>query len=79
MQTNTLAFAKVVVNKRLNMLRLIATFDTVSGRVTVLNAAFKSGDLCDKDADEETVQHEVMKALRRARHEMRTDNILVIQ
>ena len=51
MQTHCTALAKVVVNKRLNTLRLLVTFDTAAGRVTVQNAAFKSGDLCDVDAD----------------------------
>ena len=78
MQTNTLAYAKIVRNSKLNMLRLLVTFDTVSDKVTVLNANFKSGDLCDADADASIVAQAIKRAMQRASLELRTNNIVQV-
>lgn len=73
MQTNCVANAKVVVNKKLQTLRLLVTFDTAAGKVTVLNAAYKSGDICS--TDDANVQYFVEKEVALAKKVLRTDNI----
>jgi hypothetical protein len=76
MQTNCTAYAKVVVNKKLNTVRLLVTFDTASNTVTVRNAAFVSGDICNKaDAN---LQAYVATELERAKVALRTNNIVVL-
>lgn len=78
MQTNCKAHAKVVVNKRLNTLRIVVTFDTASNRVTVRNAAFVSGDICDAAADGELVARALLNEVNRAKQLLRTDNIVFV-
>ena len=76
MQVNTKAVAKFVVNKRLNTLRLLVTFDLASGRVTQRNAAFTTGDLCDvRYAGAERI---MQAALEQARDTLRTENIVLV-
>lgn len=75
MQTACPAVAKVVINKRLNTVRVLVTFDVASRKVSVLNAAFVSGDICDANLDTELRQIEVAKTLAIAQKQLRTDNI----
>ena len=77
MQTNCKALAKLVLNKKLQTVRLLVTFDNVSGRVTVLNAAFNSGDLC-KAKDTDNLQFYVDRAVAKAKAALRTDNIVFV-
>ena len=77
MQTNCKALAKLVINKKLQTVRLLVTFDNVSGRVTVMNAAFKTGDLCSvKDTD--NLQRNIERAVKQAKAALRTDNIVFV-
>jgi hypothetical protein len=76
MQVNTKAIAKFVVNKRLNTLRLLVTFDTASGRVTQRNAAFATGDLCD--VGYARAQEVMQQALAQAESTLRTGNIVLV-
>ena len=76
MQTNCQAIAKLVLNKKLNTVRLVVTFDTASQRVTVRNAAYASGDLCD--ANDSRLEECVSRALNYARNLLRTNNITVL-
>jgi len=78
MKTNCRANAKLVVNKRLNMLRLLVTFDLASQRVTVLNAVYKSGDICATDMDPALRQHWIDREVARARDVLGTDQICFI-
>ena len=84
MQTNTLAYAKVTVNKRLNMLRLLVTFDNTKRDkndniiITANNAAYISGDLCNASADADTVKYSVAYAIKCASLQLRTNNILLV-
>ena len=73
MQTNCVAIAKIVQNKKLNTLRLLVTFDTVTGKVTVLNAAYKSGDICS--VGDSNVQYWIEKEVAKAKAVLRTDNL----
>ena len=73
MQTNCVANAKIVVNKKLQTLRLLVTFDTASGRVSVLNAAYVSGDICSKYDD--NLQMYVEREVAKAEAALRTNNI----
>jgi methyl coenzyme M reductase subunit C-like uncharacterized protein (methanogenesis marker protein 7) len=73
MQTNCVAVAKLVQNKKLNTLRLLVTFDTVAGKVTVLNAAYKSGDICN--IGDSKMQYYVEKEIALAKKVLRTNNI----
>lgn len=78
MDTNTLALAKVVVNKKLNMFRLLVTFDTANYKVTTLNAAFNSGDLVSVNANPEYITAQINRALTQAQMQLRTNNIVLI-
>ena len=83
MQTNCKAFAKVVVNNKLQTLRLLVTFDNkvnANGKavITVLNAAYKSGDLCDKNADTEVIAQVLQKEVQRVKHYLRTENVVFV-
>ena len=79
MQTNCQANAKLVVNKRLNMLRLLVTFDIAANSVTVRNAAYASGDLCCAETTPPEVQAQILlKELQRAKAQLRTDNIVLV-
>lgn len=84
MQTNCTAIAKIVVNKKLNMLRLLVTFDKTktdkNGNiiVTVANAAFKSGDICSADDNAEYIAYNMQRVIKQAKEQLRTNNIVVI-
>lgn len=73
MQTNCVANAKLVVNKKLQTLRLLVTFDTAAGKVTVLNAAYTSGDICNTYDD--NLQALVEKEIALAKKVLRTNNL----
>jgi hypothetical protein len=75
MQTNCTALAKVVVNKRLQTLRIVFTFDT-HNKITVRNAALVTGDICDVNysAANIVIAHEIQKA----KAVLRTNNIVVV-
>ena len=77
MKTNCLAYARVT-KTRLGTIRLLATFDTVAGRVTVRNSEFVSGDLCSSTASEEKKEAAIAAALALASAQMRTDNIVLL-
>lgn len=76
MQTNCQAIAKLVLNKKLNTMRLVVTFDLASERITVRNAAYVSGDLCD--ANDSRLGECVNRALAYARSLLRTNNIMIV-
>jgi hypothetical protein len=76
MQTNCLAIAKVAVNKKLNTLRLVFSFDTCN-KITVRNAAYVTGDICG--VDYENADAEIAKAVEAAKKVLSTDNIVVVR
>ena len=81
--TNTRAFAKFVINKRLDMWRLLVTFEdrvSVNGEqiVTVRNAAYASGDLCSTDVDQEVAAAVQKRELERAALALRTSNFVLV-
>lgn len=81
MQTNCAAYAKVVVNSRLNMLRVLVTFENIIGRnglrvVNVRNAVYKSGDLCSVSEDSEVRDSIIQREVARIRNVLRTSNVL---
>jgi hypothetical protein len=78
MQTNCVAYAKVVKNERLHTLRLVATFDIAANKVTVRNAAYVSGDLCNMYDSAEYIEHTIAQAMQAAKSQMRTDNIVLL-
>ena len=84
MQTNCVAIAKIVQNKKLNTLRLLVTFDKtkrdIKGNVTVTvqNAAFKSGDICNIADEQEYKMLAITKALKQAEAQLRTNNIMFV-
>ncbi len=75
MQTNCTALAKVVVNKRLQTVRIVFSFDKYN-KITVRNAALVTGDICDV-ADENINLH-IAKEIQRAKEMLRTDNIVIV-
>jgi hypothetical protein len=72
MQTDCTALAKVVVNERLNTIRIIFTFDKYN-KVTVKNAAYVTGDLCR--VDYEHIDAEIARAVRVARDTLRCAHV----
>ena len=78
MQTACQAVAKVVINKRLGTVRVLVTFDIAAQKVSVLNAAYVSGDICDANLDSDLRQIEVLKTLAIAQKQLRTDNIKLV-
>ena len=81
MQTNCVAIAKIVQNKKLNTLRILITFDKtkrdIKGNITVTvqNAIFKSGDICNITDDNNYKQYAIAKTLQQAEAQLRTNNI----
>ena len=73
MQTNCTAFAKVVVNKRLQTYRVLFSFD-IYNKITVHNAVLVTGDICD--IDNENANMYIDKAIIDAKNVLRTDNIV---
>lgn len=65
---NTLAYATLVKNKKLNLMRLVVSFDTCN-KITQRNAAYVSGDITVDD---------VMRCLNEAKKICRTDNIVLV-
>lgn len=84
MQTNCVAIAKIVQNKKLKTLRLLVTFDKtkrdIKGNVTVTvqNAAFTSGDICNIADEQEKKMFAITKALKQAEAQLRTNNIMFV-
>ena len=84
MQTNTLAFAKIVQNKKLNTLRLLVTFDNTKKDkdgniiITVNSAAYKSGDFCNIADNAEYKARCIMQVLEFAKQQLRTNNIMFV-
>jgi hypothetical protein len=78
MQTACQAVAKVVINRRLNTVRVLVTFDVAARKVSVLNASYVSGDICNADLDLDLRKIEVAKTLAVAAKQLRTDNICVV-
>ena len=83
MRTNCTAFYKIVENKRLNMLRLLVTFDgskrDKNGRViiTARNSAYASGDIIDaRYPDAEVIQLALAKEIGVAKMQLRTENFV---
>ena len=77
MQTNCLALAKVTVNKKLNTLRIVFSFDTYN-KITVRNAAYVTGDIfCG--VNYENADAEIAKAVEAAKLLLSTDNIVVVR
>lgn len=75
MQTNCVALAKVVVNKRLQTLRIVFTFDKFN-KITVKNAAYVTGDICSTDYA--NADFEIAKAINTAKAILRTDNVVIV-
>ena len=84
MQTNTLAFAKIVQNKKLNTLRLLVTFDSTKKDkegniiITATNAAYASGDICNIADNKEYKARCIAQVLQFAQQHLRTNNILLV-
>ena len=84
MQSNCTLYTKVLVNKKLNTVRILATFDTSKRNkdgdiiVTVQNAVFKSGDIASLEESADSRQRAVERTLALVRAECRTDNIVLL-
>jgi hypothetical protein len=84
MQSNCTLYTKVLVNKKLNTVRILATFDTSKRNkdgdiiVTVQNAVFKSGDIATLEESADSRQRAVERTLALVRAECRTDNIVLL-
>lgn len=73
MQTNCVAYAKVVVNKKLQTYRIVFSFD-IYNKITVRNAALVTGDICA--IENENANYYIDKAVIAAKALLRTDNIV---
>ena len=84
MQTNCLAVAKLVQNKKLGTLRLLVTFDKSKRDnvgniiVTVRNAAFATGDICNTWETAERKEYAIARAIKQAEAALRTNNIQLL-
>lgn len=84
MKSNCTLYVKVLVNKKLNTVRILATFDASKRNkdgdiiVTVQNAAFKSGDIATLDESATSRAASVERTLALVRAECRTDNIVLL-
>jgi methyl coenzyme M reductase subunit C-like uncharacterized protein (methanogenesis marker protein 7) len=76
MQTNCTALAKVVKNAKLKTLRVVFTFDLYSNKISVKNAAYVTGDICDaKDAN---ADYYIAQAIQNAKDTLRCKNVVVV-
>ena len=75
MQTNCTALAKVTVNKKLQTLRIVFTFDKVN-KITVRNAALVTGDICN--AKDENAALYIAQAVQRAKEQLRCANVQIV-
>jgi hypothetical protein len=75
MQTNCTLLAKVTVNKKLNTLRIVFSFDK-HNKITVRNAAYVTGDICAVDYANANL--ELAKAINYAKDLLRTDNVQLV-
>lgn len=75
MQTNCTLLAKVVVNKKLQTLRIVFSFDKYN-RITVRNAVYATGDICP--VDYENANLELAKAIQVAKDTMRCSNVQIV-
>ena len=75
MQTQCKVLAKVILNQRLNTLRVIFTFD--HNKVTVRNAAYATGDICNVGDNDTAVR--IQREVQRAKELLRTSNIVFVQ
>ena len=84
MFTNCTAYTKVFVNKRLNTVRVLATFDASKRNkngqiiVTVQNAVFASGDVASMLDSADSRQVAVQRTLAIVREVMRTDRLQLV-
>ena len=84
MQTNCTAYAKVVVNKKLNTVRLLVTFDKSkrdkNGNiiVSISNAVFKSGDFATLEESAQSRQASFERVLTQAKAQLRTQNFMLV-
>jgi hypothetical protein len=84
MFTNCTAYAKVFENKRLNTVRILATFDTSRRNkhgdivVTAQNAVYASGDVASMLDSSAKRQVAVQRTLAIVREVMRTDRIVLV-
>lgn len=75
MQTNCTAIAKVTVNKKLQTVRLVFSFDKYN-KITVRNAALVTGDICDVADD--NINYYLAKEIQRAKEILRCTNVEII-
>ena len=75
MQTNCTAIAKVTVNKKLNTLRIVFSFDKYN-KITVKNAALVTGDICD--AADNNAAYYIAKEIQKAKQVLRCNNVQVV-
>jgi hypothetical protein len=71
------AFAKVILNKKLNTIRVLVTFNNTD-KITQRNANYATGDLCSVTDNAQYVQHSIAQALNTAKKVLRTDNIVIV-
>ena len=69
------AFAKFVVNKKLNTIRMLVSFNNT---VNVRTANYSTGDLCNLQDSTDYKQLTINKALQNAQQTLRTNNIVFV-
>ena len=75
MQTNCTALAKITVNKKLNTLRIVFTFDKFN-KITVRNAALVTGDICG--VEDANAAYYVARAVQNAKETLRCANVQIV-
>ena len=84
MQTNCPVYVKVFTNKKLQTVRVLATFDASRRNkhgqivVTVQNACFASGDVASTEQDGDVIEANVAATIALVRAQCRTSNIVLV-
>lgn len=75
MQTNCTAIAKITVNKKLQTVRIVFSFDKYN-KITVKNAVLVTGDICDvADAN---INYYIAKEIQKAKEVLRCNNVQIV-
>ncbi len=75
MQTNCTVVAKVTVNKKLQMFRVVFSFDKYN-KITVKNAVLQTGDICD--IKNPNAQLYIEQAIKKGMQDLRCANVQIV-
>lgn len=71
------AFAKIVLNKKLNTLRILVSFCN-NAHITQRSAVYATGDICNITDTAQQKAQAINKALQSAKQQLATNNIVIV-